>query len=78
MPVRIVIAENQTSVEVALEDLPVNVPESGSVNITDTAPFWLIQESVSLQAAINNDEILINNGTSTLTKQGSLSYLWPS
>lgn len=75
-PPRIVIAENQTGTEVPLPDLPINVPASGSANLSDVAPFWLIQESSELQTAIEGDAILLNDGSATLTKQASLDYLW--
>lgn len=73
---RICIAENQTGSEVLLPDLPINVPASGSANLSDVAPFWLIQESSELKAAIEADTVLLNNGSATLTKQASMDYLW--
>jgi len=74
---KIFIAENLTASEVLLEDIGIAVPASGSFDLTATLFVFEIQESTDLFQAIQNDEILINDGSSTLSKEDSLLVVTP-
>ena len=70
-----VIAENQTGSPIDLSDLDLTVPASGSITLTDYVKFFECAASISLATEVENDTILINDGTSTLSKAESLGYL---
>lgn len=69
------IAENQTASPVELADIGRTVPASGSTLLTDDLLLSEIWNSVDLQNAIQNDEILLNDGTATLSKSQSLGCM---
>jgi hypothetical protein len=71
----IVIAENQTGVPVALDDLGQTVPASGPKELTKYSHFYEIADSTDLNVAILNGSLLINDGTSLLTQAESLAFL---
>lgn len=73
----IFIAVNQTISDIVLDDLRVTIPGSGQVNLTDNNELWRIQSDSQLLDSVNNDLVLINDGTTTLTKAESLQYLYP-
>jgi hypothetical protein len=70
-----IIAENQTASPVVLTDLGATVPASGSFTLNDFYYLHEIQASKSLYDAIVADEILINDGVTTLTKAQSINFV---
>jgi len=76
----IIIAENQTGSDILLNDLGgVVIPASGSVNLTGLSEEEIsvveIQSTNDLYNEVDNDNVLINDGVRTLTKQESLNVL---
>jgi hypothetical protein len=70
-----VIAENQTVSDVFLADIGATVPGSGTFALHDYYYLHEIQGSLDLYTAIDNDELLINDGVTTLTKAQSLLFV---
>ena len=68
-------AENQTASPVALTDLGKTVPASGSLLLTDDLLISELRSSIDLQDAVQADEILLNDGTGTLSKSESLAVI---
>ena len=67
------IAKNQTVDDILIHDLgDIEVPGSGQLNLTDVYSVGMIRSSDSLKDEITNDNILINDGTSDLTKNDSI------
>lgn len=71
----IVIAVNQTGSNIFISDLGLEVPASGSLNLTELAAYFEISGSEDLCTLIDNGDILINDGNSTLNTARSLLYL---
>lgn len=69
-----VIAENQTAGDIFLSDVGQTVPASGSYPLSDYLNLYEIQSSNSLYDAIVADEILLNDGVTTLSKTQSLNF----
>jgi len=70
-----VIAENQLGTDLFLSDLGITIPASGSLELNEFFYIFEIQASKSLLDAIEDDEVLINDGTTTLTKQQSINFV---
>jgi len=68
-----IIAKNQTVDDIPIHDMGnIVVPGSGQLNLTDVFRVGMIRSSESLRDLINSDDIIINDGTSDLTKDDSL------
>ena len=70
----VVIAENQTAGDIFLSDIGQTVPASGTYTLSDFLYLYEIQGSKSLYDAIDADELLLNDGVTTLTKAQSLNF----
>lgn len=70
-----VIAVNQTGTDIFISDLGLEVPASGQLNLTELAAYFEITGSEDLCTLVDDGDILINDGTSTLDTVRSLLYL---
>jgi len=71
------IAVNQTAVDIPLEQLRLVVPASGQVTLSQFEAPWRIMGDSDLLAHVLAGELLINDGTTTLTQAESIQYLRP-
>jgi len=70
-----IIAKNQTTEIVTLDDLGQQVPASGEIDLAAGHNTSEVMQSQSLVDAINNDEILLDNGTMTFDKENSIVFV---
>ncbi len=70
-----IVAVNQTAVDIFLERLGATVPGSGSLDLRIGLTSAEIQADVQLKAEIQNGNILIDPGTGVLTLAESVSYV---
>ena len=70
-----VIAVNQTAGDIFLTDMGATVPASGTLALQDFYYLHEIQSSKSLFDAITANQILIDDGVSTLTKPQSINFV---
>jgi hypothetical protein len=77
MSTPVFIAVNQTAYDIELTDLRLVVPASNQINLSNFNEIWRIQADSQLYSYVDGYSILINNGTSTLTRDQSLQYLSP-
>ena len=75
MAEQIVIVKNNGAVSVDIEDLGLSVPATGSLNLTSQYYLKDILTSKSLYTLVNNDILIINDGTSDLNKATALDYI---
>ena len=75
MAEQIVIVKNNGAVSVDIEDLGLSVPAAGSLNLTSQYYLKDILTSKSLYTLVNNDILIINDGTSDLNKATALDYI---
>lgn len=75
MTMPIVIAENNTLLDIFLGRLGRNVPGSSTVTLTDDATYTECTEDTDLETAVSSGDITINDGTSDLTVAEALVYL---
>ena len=66
-----IIAENQTAGDILITDLGVIVPASGSVDLTSSLGQSEVLDSTDLNTEIVAGNILLNDGTQTLTQANS-------
>ena len=74
----IIIAVNQTAGDITLADIGgAVVPASSQINLTsgDKYSFAELQKSLDLYGEVNSGNVLINEGTRTLSQTESLNYL---
>lgn len=69
------IAVNQTAGDILIDDLGLTVPASSQITLTDFVDFWEISGSQDLEAEVAAGNVLINDGTSTLTLAESQAFL---
>jgi len=77
---QIIIAKNLTVGDLPLVTLgspDAKIPGSGQVTLTDFNFVWEIQEDLQLKSYINADQVIINDGTSDLSKAESLNIVTP-
>jgi hypothetical protein len=77
MSTPIYIAVNLTESNIVLSQLRLTVPASGQINLSNFNETWRIQSDQELREFVQNNSILINDGTSTLSKTVSLQYISP-
>ena len=71
-----IIAENQTGADITLVNSgSLVIPGSGSVILTDYLRTSEIQDEMDIRYYVENDDLLLNVGGSTLSKAESLSVL---
>jgi pectin methylesterase-like acyl-CoA thioesterase len=71
------IAVNLTGFDVQLVQLAVLVPASGQIILSDCCTTSEIQEDRQLRDLLENDTLLISDGTTTFSKTLSVQYLTP-
>ncbi len=72
----VIIAENQTAGAIVLDQLAVTVPASpGATTLTDFNRVYEIQGDPELEARILAGDILLNDGSGTLTQAESLNLI---
>lgn len=69
------IAVNQTGSPLVLTELALTVPASGQVTLSGFNSTSEIQDDGDLKKLIDDDTLLINDGTTTLSKAASLQYV---
>jgi hypothetical protein len=77
MTVTTIIAKNQTSEDIYLKNLGVEVPESGQIILTDYLHLYEIRSDKQLFNEVQSDNIIINNGYQDLNRDDSLSMIAP-
>jgi hypothetical protein len=76
MALPVVIAKNQTGTAILLERLGLTVPASPlTITLTDFATFFEVASDEVLEARVNVNDIVINDGTSDLSTAEALGYL---
>jgi parallel beta-helix repeat protein len=78
MSIKTIIAENQTTSPVYIQDLDVTVPASGSVELTDSSFVYEIRESKDLLSQIQVGNIIINDDGDVLSQLESEASLSPA
>lgn len=71
----IVIAKNQTALDIYLNRVNVTVPGSAQITLTDFAAYYEIQADENLKTAIRANRILLNDGYNDLTTTQSLNLV---
>ena len=71
----IIIAKNNTSSAIPLDDLGVEVPGSGQRNLTDNFSKNEISASVDLDTFVSSGDITINDGTNDLSITDGLKHI---
>lgn len=77
VPIKTIVAKNITGSPVSMADLGVTIAGAGQFSLSDFFRSEEIWSSDDLTAAINADQIRINDGVLDLTKPQSLSYVTP-
>ncbi|MCP4267028.1 MAG: hypothetical protein GY777_15900 [Candidatus Brocadiaceae bacterium] len=70
-----IIAENQRAYDILIDDLGIIVPASGTQQLNAVLGTAEVNDSVSLKTLINNGDLLISDGTSTLPLDESLNFV---
>ena len=71
-----VIAKNNTGSSVLIDDLGIDVPAGGQLNLSELFEFEDISGSDNLKTLVNNDTFIINNGVIDLSKSDSLLHIY--
>ena len=71
----IIIAKNTNVLDIILEDLGIVIPGSSILNLTDTYELYEIIASDDLKTQVFNQTIIINDGTTDLSKEDGLNHI---